>query len=49
MKMQTKDNIIDSNIESVIDSGKYPAVCTLLPIPTPNNPPDPIAIRALLI
>lgn len=35
--------------ESLIASGKYPVAWTLLPIPTPNKPPVPIAIFACSI
>ncbi len=34
---------IIAKTESLMASGKYPVAWILLPIPTPNNPPDPIA------
>lgn len=44
----TKPNVspMIAKTESLIASGKYPVAWTLLPMPTPENPPLPIAINA---
>ena len=39
-------DVLTKITESLIASGRYPVACTELPMPTPNSPPEPIAIFA---